>query len=422
MTERNFEQQVSDRMEGYRVVPSPEVWTRVEAELRKRRRRRFLWWWLPGIVAGIGLSWFLARSGSDNEEMKGDDVRMIERAGRSAIEETQTDGPLAKPFPGDDRPAEPIMAERKLRTSNHITQDDPPAYITVKYNRRSKHGGEQTSTSAPIMGKDRGAAPDRRQVEDRPAARQDQAPTEKMMESDPALIPGSKPTGQDSTSRTSDLTKLSGSAAEQDSVNRQPNPAAWVRSIGLGGGMSRIGGNINGISGIGLSYGLDMQWYRPIGKSRFGFSAGIGIQGFTTKAGGGRTPDLFSMPANLTTGTFDPPSATSGMQWLHRIDLPMKVHFSPNTDKPGRPVISAGISPGYIILGPPLMTAPGNAPLRRWQWALSLEASAVLSKRTDPRTRTFLRWQAGMTDLWKGTSAVGSKASFLEWGIRRTLR
>lgn len=404
------------------MAPSPEVWTRVEAELRKRRRRRFLWWWLPGIVAGIGLSWFLAGSGTDTGEIKEDTIMMSEPAGRSTGVETQTDDPKAKRSPDDDRPAEPIMAERKLRTSNHITQDDHPASITVTYNRRSKPGGKQTSTSTPIMGKDRGAAPDRRPVEDRPAARQGQAPSEKMMESDPALIPGSKPTGQDSTSRTSDITKLSGSAAEQDSVKRQANPAAWVRSIGLGGGMSRIGGNINGISGIGLSYGLDMQWYRPIGKSRFGFSAGIGIQGFTTKAGGGRTPDLFSMPANLTTGTFDPQSAATGMQWLHRIDLPLKAHFSPNTDKPGRPVISAGIIPGYIVLGPPLMTASGNAPLRRWQWAVSLEASAVLSKRTDPRTRTFLRWQAGMTDLWMGTSAVGSRASFLEWGIRRTLR
>ena len=74
MTERNFEQQVSDRMEGYRVVPSPEVWTRVEAELRKRRRRRFLWWWLPGIVAGIGLSWFLAGSGTDTGGIKEDGI------------------------------------------------------------------------------------------------------------------------------------------------------------------------------------------------------------------------------------------------------------------------------------------------------------------------------------------------------------
>jgi hypothetical protein len=69
MKSNPFEQQVSDRMDGYRVAPSPEVWTGVEAELRKRRRRRFLWWWLPGIAAGIGLCWFLAGSGSDNEEM-----------------------------------------------------------------------------------------------------------------------------------------------------------------------------------------------------------------------------------------------------------------------------------------------------------------------------------------------------------------
>jgi hypothetical protein len=186
--------------------------------------------------------------------------------------------------------------------------------------------------------------------------------------------------------------------------------------------MSRIGGTINGISGMGLSYGLDMQWLRSIGKSRFGFSVGIGIQGFSTKAGGSRTADLFNMAGSMTGTALAPMPIAQGMQWLHRIDLPMKVHFSPYTDRPSLTVISIGIIPGYIVLGPQLMTTTGNATLRRWQWAVSLEASTSLSKRTNPRTRPFLRWEAGLTDLWKAPSALGSRASFLECGIRRTLR
>lgn len=424
MKSNPFEQQVSDRMDGYRVAPAPEVWTRVEAELHSRRRRRFLWWWLPGIVAGIGLCWLLAGSGTDNNEIKRDDVRMIERAGRSAIEGTQTDGPLAKPSPGDDQPAEPIIAERTLKTSIHTTEVDPADPITVMHNRRSKRRGKPTppSPSAPMMGKDGASDHGHRSVADEPAARQDQGSSGKMWAPDPTSITGSNSLLKDSASKTTDITKLSGTAADQDTVKRQAKPSAWIRSIGFGGGMSRIGGNINGISGIGLSYGLDMQWYRPIGKSRFGISAGIGVEGFTTKAGGSRTADLFNMAGSMTGTALAPMPIAQGMQWLHRIDLPMKVHFSPNTDKPGRTVISAGIIPGYIVLGPQLMTTTGNAPLRRWQWAVSLEASASLSKRTNARTRPFLRWQAGMTDLWKGSSAVGSRASFLEWGIRRTLR
>ncbi len=411
-------------MDGYRVAPSPEVWTRVEAELRSRRRRRFLWWWLPGIVAGIGLCWLLAGSGTDNNEIKRDDVRMIERAGRSAIEGTQTDGPLAKPYPGDDQPAETIIAERKVKTSFHTTEDDPAAPITVMHKRRSKHRRKpiSTSPSAPMMGKDGASDHGHRSVADEPAARQDQGSSGKMWAPDPTSITGSNSLMKDSASKTTDITKLSGTAADQDTVKRQPKPSDWIRSIGLGGGMTRIGGNINGISGIGFSYGLDMQWIRPIGKSRFGISAGIGVEGFTTKAGGGRTADLYNMAGSMTGNALAPMPIAQGMQWLHRIDLPMKVHFSPNTDKPDQTVISAGITPGYIVRGPQLMTATGNAPLRRWQWAVSMEASASLSKRTNTRNRPFLRWQAGLTDLWKSASAVGSRASFLEWGIRRTLR
>jgi len=424
MKSNPFEQQVSDRMDGYRVAPAPEVWTRVEAELHSRRRRRFLWWWLPGIAAGIGLCWFLAGSGSDNEEMKRDDVRMTEPVRRSTVEGTQTDGPFAKQSPGDDRPAEPIMAERKFKTSNHSTQDDQAASITVMHNRRSTLRGKPNSTSpaAHMMGKNGASEPGLGAVADQPASRHDQASYEKMLEPVPASSTGSNSLVRDSASNTSDITKLSGSALEQDTVKRQPKPSAWIRWIGLGGGMSKIGGNIKGISGIGLSYGLDMQWYRPIGKSRFGISAGIGVEGFTTKAGGSRTADLYNTAASMTSNAFASPPIAQGMQWFHRIDLPLKVHFSPNGSRPGQPGITAGIIPGFFILGPEMMTATGNAALRRWQWAVSLEASTSLSKRTNPRTRPFLRWEAGLTDLWKAPSALGSRASFLECGIRRTLR
>lgn len=424
MKSNPFEQQVSDRMDGYRVAPSPEVWTRVEAELRKRRRRRFLWWWLPGIAAGIGLCWFLAGSGSDNEEMKRDEVRMTEPVRRSAVEGTQTDGPLAKQSPGDDQPPEPIIAERTSKTSIHTPEDDPAARITVMHNRRSKHRGKPTpsSPSAPMMVDDGASDHGHRSFADQPAARQDQASSGKILAPDPISITGSKPLLKDSASKTYDITKLSGSSADQDTVKRQPKPSAWIRSIGLGGGMSRIGGNLNGISGIGLSYGLDMQWYRPIGKSRFGISAGIGVEGFTTKAGGSRTADLYNTAGSMTGNAFSSPPIAQGMQWFHRIDLPLKVHFSPNGGRTGQPSITAGIIPGYIIMGPEMMTATGNAALRRWQWAVSLEASTSLSKRTNPRTRPFLRWEAGLTDLWKAPSALGSRASFLECGIRRTLR
>jgi hypothetical protein len=206
------------------------------------------------------------------------------------------------------------------------------------------------------------------------------------------------------------------------SIKNKADSSRWIRSISLGGGLSSIGGNLSGTSGIGFSYGMDMQWYRPIGQTRFGFSAGLGIQGFTTKAGGTKSNDLFAMSANLTTGTFDPQSLATGMRWLHRIEVPLRIHLNPGRSKKLKPSISAGVIPGYVLHGPDTYTPTGPDPVRRWQWALSLEATAPLSNRSGSRTRQFLRLQVGLTDLWNAPSADGSRTTLLQWGIRKTLR
>lgn len=411
-------------MEGYRVAPSPEVWTRVEDELRRRRRRRFLWWWLPGIVAGIGLSWLLAGPVPEAGEIKRGDFLMTEPTGRSAVEEKQTVDPLAKPSPGDDQPPEPIIAEREVKTSNDSAQDVPTAPTTVMHNRRLKFRGNPnpTTPSTPMPGKNEASEPDRRSVADQPASPLDQAFSKQMIKPDPTTSSGSKPLEPDTTSKASGIPKLTGSASDQDTAKYQTKPSAWIRSIGLGGGLSSIGGDLNGISGIGLSYGVNMQWYRPIGKSLFGIAAGIGVEGFTTKAGRSQSANLFNTSANLTTGTSDPQTSANGMLWLHRIDLPMTVHFSPHASRSARPSIAAGIIPGFIMQGSQLTTPAVNAPIRRWQLSLALEASAPLSNRQAPNTRQFMRLQAGLTELWNAPSAKGSRASLLQWGIRRTFR
>ena len=436
-------------MDGYRVTPSVEVWMRVEAELRRRRRRRFLWWWLAGILIGIGLIRFAAwrepaSTGTEQnpnkvlEAARGREPELTHdiRIGTTTQKPATRAGMATETDPGSD------PDQRTGMGAGLPTQQDKPEQRNRKYYPFDFHGTKKTSVLTPPAGNSpvRDLAVHAEQMppatirvsvgennDFRPPAPHAPGSSRSDTASIVRVDPGVKL--ENSTQNTAVLDTATSPLVMTKNVSHTlevgSNPAdssAWIQSIGLGGGLSRIGGNINGISGIGLSYGVDLQWYRPIGKKRWGFSAGIGVQGFTTKIGGGRSADLFNTSANLTTGTSDPQTPVTGMRWLHRIDLPMKAHFTPHASRSGRPSISAGIVPGYVLQGPQLKTTAGNVPIRRLQLALTLEASASLSNRRTTGTRQFLRWQAGMTDLWKSPSVSGSKASLLEWGIRRTLR
>jgi hypothetical protein len=66
MHENKFEKGVQQKMEELSFVPSPPVWQRVEAEIRKKRdRRRLILWLLPLVLitAGTG-AWFFTKSNS----------------------------------------------------------------------------------------------------------------------------------------------------------------------------------------------------------------------------------------------------------------------------------------------------------------------------------------------------------------------
>ena len=447
MTQQHFERQVSDRMEGYRVVPSPEVWTRVEAAIRRRRRRRFLWWWLPGILIGVGLIRFAAfrdpatpqaeqhtivvrEAAKDRQADLSQNIRSGSSSPQSVTRSGRATGTMKAGY-GKELPGGRAWAARQPNLTEKATRSSD---ATVMFG--SKHAHVTTPPVGDDPGNDQTVHPEQRSPDAARASsgeRTDPPVTANRLpitaRTDTASL--ARSVSKDERERTTDLTSSSDTTSgprmltEQvsaGSIKNKADSSRWIRSISLGGGLSSIGGNLSGTSGIGFSYGMDMQWYRPIGQTRFGFSAGLGIQGFTTKAGGTKSNDLFAMSANLTTGTFDPQSLATGMRWLHRIEVPLRIHLNPGRSKKLKPSIAAGVIPGYVLHGPDIYTPAGPDPVRRWQWALSLEATAPLSNRSGSRTRQFLRLQAGLTDLWDATYADGSRTTLLQWGIRKTLR
>ncbi len=55
-----FEKEMQERMQDFRISPGPQVWKQVEAALpeEKRKRRFAFWWWLPlGLMVGGGI-WY----------------------------------------------------------------------------------------------------------------------------------------------------------------------------------------------------------------------------------------------------------------------------------------------------------------------------------------------------------------------------
>ncbi|MBL7732155.1 MAG: hypothetical protein JNM88_13325 [Chitinophagaceae bacterium] len=56
MPENEFEKQVQQKMEEFRVRPSAEVWTAVEERIREKKRRRFIFWWPLLLLIGGGIA------------------------------------------------------------------------------------------------------------------------------------------------------------------------------------------------------------------------------------------------------------------------------------------------------------------------------------------------------------------------------
>ncbi len=61
----NVERLIQQKMEGFRLEPSPADWQAIYEKLHPRKNRRLFWWWFP-IAAGLlfGGYWYLSPSGS----------------------------------------------------------------------------------------------------------------------------------------------------------------------------------------------------------------------------------------------------------------------------------------------------------------------------------------------------------------------
>ncbi len=60
MRENEFEKGVQQKMEGFHLSPSAEVWVEVEQRIRKEKKQRFIFWWFLGLVViGGGLALLL---------------------------------------------------------------------------------------------------------------------------------------------------------------------------------------------------------------------------------------------------------------------------------------------------------------------------------------------------------------------------
>ncbi|MEO7982868.1 MAG: hypothetical protein ABI688_02180, partial [Bacteroidota bacterium] len=57
MRENEFEKRVQEKMGGFNLPPSAEVWKEVERRIRKEKKRRFIFWWpLLLLLAGGGIA------------------------------------------------------------------------------------------------------------------------------------------------------------------------------------------------------------------------------------------------------------------------------------------------------------------------------------------------------------------------------
>lgn len=408
------------------MAPSPEVWVRVEAELRKRRRRRFLWWWLPGILLGIAVIRFmdygdLPKNNQDRDQIKGPEVS--KNTPSVQPENNAIDQAKKVRIPAVESTDDLQSAGRQGSASNKYKFSHTFSSITVTHNRKVKQQSTSTvkSVASPISEAASNDAGDPGLDASQPTIRSIQSPLTSISAGDVTEGTSTLSSKSDTDSTSTDKLTLKSSVTETN-VSLRSISHRWSRSTGLAIGASRIGEDLAGISGIGFSYGLDLQWYRPIGKTRFGFSTGLAVRGFSTKAGTEKSADQFNLSGSMTGNALAPPPMPQGIRWLHRIDLPIKVHLSPSAGRKGRLNISAGLVSGYIIDGPKANSFAGSIPLRRWQWDLLMDAEAPISYKKKSQTHQFLRLQAGFTELWNAPSAKGSRASLLQWGIRRTFR
>src|SRR5215218_8533673 len=92
MRENEFEKRVQQKMEGFDLSPSPELWEEVERRIRKEKKRRFVFWWLL-LFTGLGGGAIALLLDTNNKKTTGIAVN-------SKVNNTDTPVRVSSPGPG----------------------------------------------------------------------------------------------------------------------------------------------------------------------------------------------------------------------------------------------------------------------------------------------------------------------------------
>lgn len=448
MKQDDFASKVAERMDAFRLHPSSQVWQRVEDTLRKKRRRRFLWWMMTGAVGTGALIWLMIMTASENGSPSPEPI--ADAVQQNVRQQTMKAGSgVGMADDRNDSTSQQKSADRYERSSD--VKHQQIGVITVTNTRKIVRTGvtdkANTRDKVARINTGRPTVSNTRKSEWSAIHSSTPAPTEKPSKVDEISKRSAQPAmGMDSSERTasvqdgvqvaqnpskpamrnSSMIKEDSAAGPKHSVSKSTSVTAksrhpWIGFLGVSAGMAHIGGASNNYSGVGISWGIERTWYRPMGKGRTGYSIGLGVQGMTTAVSGNKAADL-SFIGNFTgtmptTGNLNP-----GLTVLHRLEMPLLFHWQPSRQGKGKASLALGITPGYIFQWKAISTTADPIPLRRLQWALSLDATAPFNRKTGSKTYHFLRLQAGLTDLWNGTPTKGSRPSFIQYGIRRQLR
>src|SRR5262245_59176500 len=108
----DFEKDMKQQGDEFRLQPREWVWTAVEAELDKEKRRRFaFWWWMTPLgllLAGAGIYLLLPSNLGNNNQQQTQNVKTVTpgeheiATQQSSIDEAAVTTPSAV-TPGDDQ-------------------------------------------------------------------------------------------------------------------------------------------------------------------------------------------------------------------------------------------------------------------------------------------------------------------------------
>jgi hypothetical protein len=125
MKEDSFENQWKDALEDATYAPPPEIWDRVEAELKKKKRSGFLIWKNPFLLSGVAAALALVLgtlflfNNSSNIEGVSKNEQVKERSVTSSEEENSTENVIKK----DAQPASSAVAGKNLAKSDLAGRD-----------------------------------------------------------------------------------------------------------------------------------------------------------------------------------------------------------------------------------------------------------------------------------------------------------